>query len=160
MPVHLRYRVPDVSIHLMLLFIVIASTHTLKFYDVSIHLMLLFIATSFGVEAPKCSRFNTSHVTLYLLRCLRSDQQPSFQYISCYSLSMLARLEGRMITEFQYISCYSLSNRSALRKSQKTVSIHLMLLFIWKSTWSEATQTCFNTSHVTLYPSFYRLFFF
>ena len=54
---------------------------------VSIHLMLLFI------NMLRCSRgikrrFNTSHVTLYLLSTPPEvKQRMSFQYISCYSLS-------------------------------------------------------------------------
>ena len=99
-----------------------------------------------------------------------------FQYISCYSLSQVLSSCLGILASFQYISCYSLSlwqRFSLLYKS--IVSIHLMLLFIifWRhcyfqfhlfqyiSCYSLSTRAvftisrvgCFNTSHVTLYPS-------
>ena len=83
--------------------------------------------------------FNTSHVTLYPSVLFILFYFISFQYISCYSLSPVVKSLKRIYYEFQYISCYSLS----LQQERKN----------WK-------LSCFNTSHVTLYPSFYRLFFF
>ena len=149
-----------VSIHLMLLFIflpdgyvtVTPSFQYISCYSlsvclrsilspmlVSIHLMLLFI------------RFH-----LWKFCCLNV-----FQYISCYSLSELSRIPTARINVFQYISCYSLSKYNKLTAASKDVSIHLMLLFIEIG---QLRTGCgilrFNTSHVTLYPSFYRLFFF
>ena len=105
-----------------------------------------------------------------------------FQYISCYSLSPVRLQEGERRNSFN-TSHVTLYHRQRWRLySNQCVSIHLMLLFIWLylirneinfvvsihlmllfisvrsltpvSTWR------FNTSHVTLYPSFYRLFFF
>ena len=53
---------------------------------------------------------------------------------------------------FQYISCYSLSFFKAVPGSTVfAVSIHLMLLFIWKKRAKKHVNLCFNTSHVTLY---------
>ena len=117
---------------------------------VSIHLMLLFI-TAEGVKVDlsnvfqyiSCyslslrqiqlqtliSRFNTSHVTLYLFTgCLESP-----------------------VVSFQYISCYSLSHSPLFFFFPLKVSIHLMLLFICISKHSIRAFLCFNTSHVTLY---------
>ena len=96
-----------VSIHLMLLFIVIPSGTWNKTGTVSIHLMLLFISKYF-------------------------DSVPiefMFQYISCYSLSLITDGYDDVIV-FQYISCYSLSLRMWMLQANHHVSIHLMLLFI------------------------------
>ena len=97
------------------------------------------------------SSFNTSHVTLYPLRHPQWSQQSEFQYISCYSLSSSSSSPDscsvrfntshvtlyRVIVNnspsfclFQYISCYSLSHVQGRRVPGRTVSIHLMLLFI------------------------------
>ena len=120
-----------VSIHLMLLFI------WLCLYKVSCGLMFQYIScyslsvmagtqgtfrTSFntshvtlylilrGLDSLYRVRFNTSHVTLYHLLFHRIYYtQNSFQYISCYSLSVTrVKILGEA-DEFQYISCYSLS---------------------------------------------------
>ena len=121
------------------------------FYIVSIHLMLLFIGVIFN-SCRWCKRFNTSHVTLYLVRGLCScsacrvsihlmllfitDKDSKsygifvFQYISCYSLSAEQDALGTSVVQFQYISCYSLSEMSDGTQGNGLVSIHLMLLFI------------------------------
>ncbi len=127
--------------------------------------------------------FNTSHVTLYLLtKCEIRTFLNKFQYISCYSLSWYKTVYYPETITFQYISCYSLSPRKNSLSMGLVVSIHLMLLFIvlhvlkcstlfwfqYISCYSLSTEMenfmlilfSFNTSHVTLYPSFYRLFFF
>ena len=156
----------------MLLFISISPALLSQHFDVSIHLMLLFIIFaqincnflySFNtshvtlyqhLEQPSSSArscFNTSHVTLYLEEALKKASEFMFQYISCYSLSVYGRCFCRRslsfntshvtlyqtgfqlvphVFKFQYISCYSLSrNRPSLS--------HVVC--------------CFNTSHVTLY---------
>ena len=79
-----------------------------KVTAVSIHLMLLFI--KYGLSSGSCGTlgFNTSHVTLYLEGEIIEEKPLTFQYISCYSLS---------------ISCPICFFRTV-------VSIHLMLLFI------------------------------
>ena len=128
---------------------------------VSIHLMLLFI----------------------FLLPLEDLIPESFQYISCYSLSHCKSIIDNFLPAFQYISCYSLSTVSVVSILTLAVSIHLMLLFIYVRILDEEMKrlmfqyiSCyslsksgtssgfriqsFNTSHVTLYPSFYRLFFF
>ena len=105
---------------------------------VSIHLMLLFILFRFPVLLKTVS-FNTSHVTLYPSTYRKENGMKLFQYISCYSLSYVNKKDKSIIQMFQYISCYSLSKEGI--DNMKDVR-------------------SFNTSHVTLYPSFYRLFFF
>ena len=150
MPVHLRYRVPDVSIHLMLLFIMsdeeikkqytefqYISCYSLSkqtnkdewFRGVSIHLMLLFIR-------------NNSYYPMY---------EPWFQYISCYSLSLTD------IGKSVWLMSFNTSHVTLYRRDVGTwtwgwcVSIHLMLLFISQRQPDRRLQWCFNTSHVTLY---------
>ena len=54
--------------------------------NVSIHLMLLFIVKETVIQYAGNS-FNTSHVTLYLAFLTFLSYQLPFQYISCYSLS-------------------------------------------------------------------------
>ena len=113
--------------------------------------MLLFIRSVLKRRSAHW-RFNTSHVTLYLLcsgLCIWVCGK--FQYISCYSLSVFffshsqtnrgfntshvtlylgvaEKYNSR--TGFQYISCYSLSSSRWESGNQNMVSIHLMLLFI------------------------------
>ena len=60
---------------------------------------------------------------------------------------------GLLWSAFQYISCYSLSEtESGLVRDIILVSIHLMLLFIWRWYKECEVKRSFNTSHVTLYP--------
>ncbi len=74
---------------------------------VSIHLMLLFILRQKTTDRTD-GCFNTSHVTLYRRWTFQNRWQWTFQYISCYSLSVYQRYYNSNIM----------------------VSIHLMLLFI------------------------------
>ena len=104
------YQSVSVSIHLMLLFISIRSVRVRCHNGVSIHLMLLFIFAG----------------------TTNNDRFLTFQYISCYSLSMGMRLIDADKIMFQYISCYSLSEQ----------------IQQW-----QINMVCFNTSHVTLYRS-------
>ena len=97
----------------------------------------------------------------------------TFQYISCYSLSLWEIRSQRVLRvsihlmllfiqkvaegsgekcKFQYISCYSLSGmQMQLSLVTRIVSIHLMLLFITVDSNLCAVSSRFNTSHVTLY---------
>ena len=59
-------------------------------------------------------RFNTSHVTLYLVRRPYQKRGQEFQYISCYSLSITPCINKVNRKRFQYISCYSLSKCQAV----------------------------------------------
>ena len=100
--------IPDVSIHLMLLFISLPYS-SIKMYStfqyiscyslshpqrllqssghVSIHLMLLFIFTNFTHWKSSC--YVSIHLMLLFIRDipLNADGWVGFQYISCYSLS-------------------------------------------------------------------------
>ena len=98
--------------------------------------------------------FNTSHVTLYRyvgrfnriwfefqyiscyslsqVNCFSLNKILRFQYISCYSLSQIKEKSCEQFNKFQYISCYSLSRKKLMWSVERFVSIHLMLLFIWK----------------------------
>ena len=90
--------------------------------------MLLFI----GIEwlmGTRLFNFNTSHVTVYL------DETG----------------ENKTLELFQYISCYCLSRSRRLRPALKSISIHLMLLFIECRKWNACGVFYFNTSHVTVY---------
>ena len=64
-------------------------------------------------------------------KCVRIISDSIFKYISCYSLSLIFRIEYSKISVFKYISCYSLS---LLQSPGRILSLHL------------------NTSHVILYP--------
>ena len=54
----------------------------------------------------------------------------TFQYITCYSLSMDAYVVMQDHIKFQYITCYSLSRSGEKTRDLADVSIHHMLLFI------------------------------
>ena len=72
--------------------------------------------------------FNTSHVVVYP-SALAQSKNPleSFQYISCCSLSQVAKLLDGKLHEFQYISCCSLSGTILSPNKIIDISIHLML---------------------------------
>ena len=146
--------------------------------DVSIHLMLLFISDpviSFA-EVPLFQ-----YISCYSLSIWQVDvwlRLASFQYISCYSLSvfcvrsyaLLYRFNTSHVTLYRYEPVNTYHNNA--------VSIHLMLLFIHRiilayarkqlfqyiSCYSLSITFCvlcqslfgFNTSHVTLYPLQYQ----
>ena len=108
MPVHLRYRVPDVSIHLMLLFIM-------------------------SDEEIKKQYTEFQYISCYSLSQMKQSDASAFvefQYISCYSLSLWGPGAPPARQSFQYISCYSLSKQTNKDEWFRGVSIHLMLLFI------------------------------
>ena len=136
----------------MLLFILKSRKMRHVTIQVSIHLMLLFILDSIGTINWSCTfqyiscyslshlplsenrrdgSFNTSHVTLYqsTLRDLW-QQKTSFNtsHVTLYRGNRRGQSPDRM--EFQYISCYSLSKNAKADTD---------------------TKLRFNTSHVTLY---------
>ena len=158
----------------MLLFINPGYVECTLVENVSIHLMLLFIVQR-PVQLLSICLFQ--YISCYSLSFWDGlgDYEPIlFQYISCYSLSIKAATGQKITVVFQYISCYSLSsgiafsadNGACFNTSHVTlyqdwilqwvfcfqVSIHLMLLFIDL----QVRRLCpvllsFNTSHVTLY---------
>ena len=112
--------------------------------------MLLFITWNL-VLFHLMLNFNTSHVTVYLRATDRKRVLLTFQYISCYCLSLLqlllpnsplnfntshvtvypfASVSAAIQPVFQYISCYCLSFCGKLFWKIYDISIHLMLLFI------------------------------
>ena len=81
--------------------------------------------------------FNTSHVTLYLSMSIKFPHCKhcfNTSHVTLYrqSISLL-----HLYLKFQYISCYSLSIIETLWNVKKFVSIHLMLLFIGGNEWEK-----------------------
>ena len=115
------------------------------------HVTLYRLKPVCGMESLWC--FNTSHVTLYHLanKCVLVITQ--FQYISCYSLSPFVLLLKAQQAGFNtsHVTLYRYMGDIYIHR--RTVSIHLMLLFIEGEKKTTQTATRFNTSHVTLYPS-------
>ena len=114
----------------MLLFILSGLSKTKSFFSVSIHLMLLFIMFAICFFLHNLC-FNTSHVTLYHI----SDIINRFRAgVSIHLMLLFISVNYdyvKIYYKFQYISCYSLSQKLCQQN---------------------AKITCFNTSHVTLYP--------
>ena len=78
-----------------------------------------------------------------------------YRKVSIHLMLLFITTAGRtflVLLWFQYISCYSLSGRKIFLQYNLCVSIHLMLLFIRNRRLICLLITCFNTSHVTLYP--------
>ena len=161
-----------VSIHHMLLFILnisfsfgnlikfqyitcysLSSTvSSLLIYQfVSIHHMLLFIVDG-SVSSWYYCRFNTSHVTLYLIFDSQKIVLAEFQYITCYSLSeslMISSVSADVSIHHMLLFIFRLTENVSL---VKFVSIHHILLFIGATSAAAVTiHAGFNTSHVTLY---------
>ena len=119
-----------ISIHLMLLFILSGNSNTAINLSISIHLMLLFICHS-NITGNLYSNISIHLMLLFIgLFNLATKGCDSFQYISCYCLSL-------------FIYCIPLPF---------LISIHLMLLFIQIQNPNRRNGTYFNTSHVTVYP--------
>ena len=96
--------------------------------------------------------FNTSHITLYQTSGTGTDRRKQV------SIHLMLLFIGKgcsnfsCLYTFQYISCYSLSINAKFISSHKPVSIHLMLLFIGCPNRTHSGHYgLFNTSHVTLY---------
>ena len=141
--------------------------------DISIHLMLLFIDISRWCTQIRL-HFNTSHVTVYQLLEGCKVSESSFQYISCYCLSLRCNNPNQSAPSFQYISCYCLSVLSHqitsyqwhFNTSHVTVYLHCVLSVFFFASFQYISCYClschsahqisihhnFNTSHVTVYP--------
>ena len=160
-----------VSIHLMLLFIRNVRWNSRKWFGFNTSHVTLYQYKACKLHI-RPERFNTSHVTLYLEGEIIEEKPLTFQYISCYSLSiscpicffrtvvsihlMLLFIRTpawplEVNQRFQYISCYSLSRCRHRCCYIRSVSIHLMLLFIKLGYEDSDIELGFNTSHVTLY---------
>ena len=119
-----------VSIHLMLLFICVCRTDYSIVSEVSIHLMLLFIQ---------------QHLWL-LLNIVQ------FQYISCYSLSVMAGTQGTFRTSFN-TSHVTLYLWNVYQKWKLKLCLNTSHVTLYLASFSDITfpNVGFNTSHVTLY---------
>ena len=98
------------------------------------------------------SYFNTSHVTVYLIRLSTISLTSIFQYISCYCLSILVLFhsENEFISIHLMLLFIKQKHRTGRRKHG--ISIHLMLLFILSPMpLLQSPALHFNTSHVTVY---------
>ena len=140
-----------ISIHLMLLFIgtnLVKKFNDMSFQYISCYCLSFTIASCYFFWID----FNTSHVTVYpisgflnamsiiisihlmllfipLFHCALRYHY-IFQYISCYCLSRPSEWYVYIWSRFQYISCYCLSEKKHEWERIKSISIHLMLLFI------------------------------
>ena len=123
--------------------------------------MLLFIVDMSTLNLVSHSYFNTTLVTVYRgLLSRRSRVRFSFQYNSCYCLSLAFRSPLHRYKPFQYNSCYCLSIIPLLISVSILISIQLLLLFIGHP---YSKRTClwhFNTTLVTVYPTFLCRFLF
>ena len=107
-------------------------------------------------------RFNTSHVVIYLVikswhkcRCI----------VSIHLMLLFIRSHRRSTAETMQVSIHLMLLFISLIRATKfrfaKVSIHLMLLFIKeKSRKPVEKKNCFNTSHVVIYPTVLKHFFF
>ena len=141
----------EISIHLMLLFILFYYALPNRYCDISIHLMLLFIPTSVSSEM-----FGTS-----------------FQYISCYCLSAFVHhstpllvISIHLMLLFILLNAPVFLSRINFNTSHVTVYLERLVIpdevywFQYISCYclsitigDGATQyVYFNTSHVTVYP--------
>ena len=113
--------------------------------------MLLFIVDG-SVSSWYYCRFNTSHVTLYLIFDSQKIVLAEFQYITCYSLSeslMISSVSADVSIHHMLLFIFRLTENVSL---VKFVSIHHILLFIGATSAAAVTiHAGFNTSHVTLY---------
>ena len=172
----------NVSIHLMLLFIKKLyevrnrSGDRFNTSHVTLYPSAIIPSASFtGFQYISCyslsaerqnghiihASFNTSHVTLY---------QVLTEIFSCKGLvsihlmllficdRLLGNGKGKKVSI--HLMLLFIGKSCVKWHSGSCVSIHLMLLFIEHELEKLNVQKSFNTSHVTLYPSFYRLFFF
>ena len=136
----------------MLLFISKTGRHHSEESTVSIHLMLLFILPCCCPARPLSGCFNTSHVTLYpKALCPSSCSISSFNtsHVTLYHLWFVTRKSD--IT-FQYISCYSLSIISQNNKGNFLgFNTSHVTLYLGERKAAPMIYLRFNTSHVTLY---------
>ena len=137
------------------------------------HVTLYRVKTQLRADHPRS--FNTSHVTLYLnvkqfiekrkrvsihlmllfILLLQPVQncQARFQYISCYSLSLVIEFQETVTEEFQYISCYSLSGSTwqteTLQKFQyiSCYSLSVSESDTFRTLWTFQYISCYSLSN-------------
>ena len=140
-----------VSIHLMLLFIRKGHYIRSKCRHVSIHLMLLFISKTSWIWAYAI------YVSIHLMLLFIGNWKTSkgwlctFQYISCYSLSVIREKRAWMAPVSIHLMLLFIRDKIKISFDGRLVSIHLMLLFILIGISGLFLHHRFNTSHVTLY---------
>ena len=129
------------------------------FYIVSIHLMLLFIGVIFN-SCRWCKRFNTSHVTLYLVRDYApcSDVQSfNTSHVTLYPVPEMIYLP-RDSFNTSYVTLY-LQNKTHLEHQSFSFNTSHITLLSKKLEAQKKSYSRFNTSHVTLYQVWAILWF-
>ena len=117
--------------------------------------MLLFIITTTSTSSGY-ARFNTSHVTLYPMLIVGCNTIIGFQYISCYSLSVLRPRHWYCLRCFNtsHVTLYRLS--ASHEQIPMSVSIHLMLLFIPRFIGFSSSNSFYNTAKYKGLQDFYQ----
>ena len=191
-PVHTCSSNQSISIHLMLLFIRKIEFIPIGFKHFNTSHVTVYRSTIY-INVTIYTDFNTSHVTVYHHKLLPFCPIFSFQYISCYCLSIcpvfldssfldfntshvtvylyvVKGFQGDNL-EFQYISCYCLSKKNSILATKNlyfntshvtvyhlsrptgsypaSISIHLMLLFIY--TTNKDTDTTPSFQYISCY---------
>ena len=106
------HAVSRISIHLMLRFIISNNSHHRGSKSISIHLMLRFILRRLLANRLEKFDFNTSHVTVY--QKIRCRPIPEICYFNTSHVTVYhdgRKGKGCIKSQFQYISCYGLSMR-------------------------------------------------
>ena len=142
--------------------------------------------TCYSLSIPEAGNIQLlctfQYITCYSLSFKRKSvglNPDSFQYITCYSLSQTRSWKAVLRKVSIHHMLLFIESIAACVMASMPVSIHHMLLFISEVTRAKAAEevsihhmllfisqdrmrvryiTSFNTSHVTLYPSFYRVF--
>ena len=140
-----------ISIHLMLLFIVLAHTQKLKGANFNTsHVTVYRGATITRTQSGKY--FNTSHVTVYRIPDTDEAFEMVFQYISCYCLSNSIQPLKSLFVKFQYISCYCLSDLQIfLLHCLRNFNTSHVTVYRFPPGFTISVNRYFNTSHVTVY---------
>ena len=92
--------------------------------------MLLFILSESELRTALSHYFNTSHVTVYRVRLNIVKINSIFQYISCYCLSPVRFRAVALKTISIHLMLLFICKFHFLKTAGKWISIHLMLLFI------------------------------
>ena len=124
-------------------------------WSISIHLMLLFIYI-LGKMDYEISNFNTSHVTVYhdvLTKALAGEKYFNTSHVTVYHCLMLLFFCLALISI--HLMLLFICGGIGRRPCNNIISIHLMLLFITDPVNVNTKVTNFNTSHVTVYQSFF-----
>ena len=162
----------EISIHLMLLFIVKVAGHKddpLKFQYISCYCLsipsadIASVTISFQYISCYClskseivgevnlTYFNTSHVTVYPFHTCIKFFLCEFQYISCYCLSHRKRHRTVQNLYFNtsHVTVYRVADALALGRDKfQYISCYCLSMCHAKK---NSAESDFNTSHVTVY---------